>query len=167
LQVTTEDIRALRERTGAGIMDSKRALEESNGDMAQAEAALRAKGIVRAGEKAGRATGEGIVDCYLHAGNKIGAMVELNCETDFVARTDEFKELAHNLAMQVAAMSPVYITPEEIPQDESRKPEEISLLSQAFIRDGSKTVNDLVLDMQARVRENIQIRRFVRFSLGD
>lgn len=166
MQVTTEAIRALRERTGAGIMDSKRALEEANGDMDQAEAALRIKGIAKAGEKAGRTTGEGVIDCYLHAGNKIGAMVELNCETDFVARTDEFKELAHNLAMQVAAMSPVYIAPEEIPSDDPREPEEVCLLSQAFIRDSSKAVNDLVLDMQARVRENIRVRRFIRFSLG-
>lgn len=166
MQVTTEAIRALRERTGAGIMDSKRALEEANGDMDQAEAALRVKGIARAGEKVGRTTGEGVIDCYLHAGNKIGAMVELNCETDFVARTDEFRELAHNLAMQVVAMSPLYITPEEIPSDDPREAQEVCLLSQAFIKDNSRVVNDLVLDMQARVRENIRVRRFIRFSLG-
>jgi elongation factor Ts len=167
LQISNEAIRTPRDRTGAGIMDCKRALEQSGGDVAKAEAALRAKGIASAAKKADRNTSEGIIDAYIHAGSRIGAIVELNCETDFVARTPEFKELAHNLAMQVAAMAPVYVDETQIPAEETRKPEEIALLKQSFIRDPSKTINDLVMDARARVGENIRVRRFTRFSLGE
>ncbi len=167
MQVSTDSIRLLRERTGAGIMDSKKALEASDGDIDKAEEALRAKGIAKAATKADRATAEGIIESYIHAGNRIGAMVELNCETDFVGRTPEFKELAHNVAMQVAAMSPIYLTEEDIPQDEKRSPEEICLLQQAFIKDSSKTIDDLVLEVRAKVGENIRIGRFQRFGLGE
>ncbi|MEX2431344.1 MAG: elongation factor Ts [Dehalococcoidia bacterium] len=167
MQVSTESIRALRERTGAGIMDSKRALEAAGGDIEQAEAALRAKGVAKAAAKADRVTAEGVIDCYVHAGSRIGAMVELNCETDFVARTPDFQELAHNLAMQIAAMSPLYVDENEMPADETRKPEEVCLVKQAFIKDSSKTINDLILDVRARVGENVQVARFVRFGLGE
>jgi len=167
VQVSTDSIRLLRERTGAGIMDSKKALEASDGDIDKAEEALRAKGMAKAATKADRATAEGIIESYIHAGNRIGAMVELNCETDFVGRTPEFKELAHNVAMQVAAMSPIYLTEEDIPQDEKRSPEEICLLQQAFIKDSSKTIDDLVLEVRAKVGENIRIGRFQRFGLGE
>ncbi len=167
MQVSTDSIRLLRERTGAGIMDSKKALEASDGDIDKAEEALRAKGMAKAATKADRATAEGIIESYIHAGNRIGAMVELNCETDFVGRTPEFKELAHNVAMQVAAMSPIYLTEEDIPQDEKRSPEEICLLQQAFIKDSSKTIDDLVLEVRAKVGENIRIGRFQRFGLGE
>ncbi len=167
MQVSTDSIRILRERTGAGIMDSKKALEASDGDIDKAEEALRAKGMAKAATKADRATAEGIIESYIHAGNRIGAMVELNCETDFVGRTPEFKELAHNVAMQVAAMSPIYLTEEDIPQDEKRSPEEICLLQQAFIKDSSKTIDDLVLEVRAKVGENIRIGRFQRFGLGE
>ncbi|MEE8517737.1 MAG: translation elongation factor Ts [Dehalococcoidia bacterium] len=167
MQVSTESIRALRERTGAGIMDSKRALEASGGDVEKAEAALREKGMTKAASKADRVTAEGLVDSYVHAGSRIASMVEVNCETDFVARTPEFAELVHNLAMQVAAMSPIYIDEEEVPKDEERSPEEICLLKQSFIKDPSKTINDLVMDVRARVGENIRVARFVRFGLGE
>ena len=165
--VSTDAIRTLRARTGAGIMDSKRALEDASGDMEQAEAALRNKGMAKAASKSDRATAEGIVESYIHAGGRIGAMVEINCETDFVARTGEFKELAHSLAMQVAAMAPTYLDETDMPADEVRKPEEVCLLHQAFIRDPSKTVNDLVLDVRARVGENVRVARFARFGLGE
>jgi elongation factor Ts len=167
VQVSTESIRVLRERTGAGIMDSKRALEAVDGDIDKAEAALREKGIAKAASKSDRTTAEGVIDSYIHAGSRIGALVELNCETDFVARTPDFQELAHNLAMQVAAMAPVYVDDTEMPADETRKPEEVCLLNQAFIKDSSKSINDLVLDVRARVGENIRVRRFIRFGLGE
>ena len=167
MQVSTESIRLLRERTGAGIMDSKRALEDAGGDMEKAEQALREKGMARAATKADRATAEGVIESYIHAGSRIGAMVELNCETDFVGRTPEFRELAHNIAMQVAAMSPLYLDEGEIPEGAEAKPEEVCLLRQSFIREPSKTVADLVLEMRAKVGENIRVGRFVRFGLGE
>ncbi len=167
MQVSTEAIRALRERTGAGIMDSKRALEAAGGDIDKAEEALRAKGIAKAASKADRVTAEGVIDSYVHAGSRIGAMVELNCETDFVARTPDFQELAHNIAMQVAAMSPLYLDEADMAPEEKRKPEEVCLLRQAFIKDSGKTINDLIMDVRARVGENIRVSRFVRFSLGE
>lgn len=148
-------------------MDVKRALEASDGDLVKAEAALREKGIAKAASKSDRATAEGVIDSYIHAGNRIGALVELNCETDFVGRTPEFVELAHNIAMQVAAMNPLYVTREEIPAGEERKPEEICLMDQAFIKDSSKSIADLVLELRARVGENIKVSRFARFGLGE
>ncbi len=165
--VSTDLIRTLRERTGAGIMDSKRALEAAGGDIDKAESSLREKGLAKAASKSDRATAEGVIESYIHTGNRIGAMVELNCETDFVARTEEFKGLAHNLAMQVAAMAPLYVDESELPADETRQPEEVCLLSQAFIRDPSKTINDLVMDVRARVGENVKISRITRFGLGE
>ena len=167
MAVSTDAIREVRDRTGAGIMDVKRALEASDGNLEQAEAALREKGIAKAASKTDRITAEGVVESYIHAGNRIGALVELNCETDFVARTPEFVELAHNIAMQVAAMNPLYVTREEIPADEDRKPEEISLMEQAFIKDTSKSIGDLVLEVRARVGENVRVSRFIRFGLGE
>ena len=167
MAVTTDAIRELRARTGGGIMDVKRALEASDGDLEKAESALREKGIAKAASKSDRATAEGVIDSYIHAGNRIGALVELNCETDFVGRTPEFVELAHNIAMQVAAMNPLYVTREEIPAGEERKPEEICLMDQAFIKDSSKSIADLVLELRARVSENIKVSRFARFGLGE
>ena len=167
MEVTTDMVRALRERTGAGIMDCKRALEVVNGDLAKAEAELHAKGIARAAAKADRATTEGIIGSYVHAGSRIGALVELNCETDFVARTPEFEDLAHNIAMQVAAMAPLYVDERDMPADDGSRPEETCLLQQAFIKDPSKTVDDLLAELKARVGENIRVRRIARFSLGE
>jgi elongation factor Ts len=148
-------------------MDCKRALEAAGGDVDKAEAALKAKGIAKAASKADRTTAEGVIDSYIHAGSRIGAMIELNCETDFVARTPDFQELAHNLAMQVAAMGPLYVDESDIPAEDTRRPEEVCLLRQAFIKDSGKTISDLIMDVRARVGENIRVSRFVRFSLGE
>ncbi len=148
-------------------MDCKRAIEAADGDLVKAEAALFETGVAKAASKDDRATAEGMVDCYIHAGGRIGALVEINCETDFVARTPEFAELAHNLAMQVAAMSPVFVDEDELPKGDERKAEEVCLLKQSFIKDPGKTIGDLVLDVRARVGENIRVSRFARFGLGE
>lgn len=163
--VSTEDVKRLREETGAGVMDAKRALDEAAGDFEKAREILREHGVAAAAKRADRATGQGIVDAYLHQG-RIGAMVEIQCETDFVARTDGFKELARNVAMQVASMNPLALTPEEVPADAAGTPEENALLTQAFIRDGSKSIGDLVQDLIATTGENIRIARFARYELG-
>ena len=138
--VSLEAIKDLREQTSAGVMDCKNALEEADGDMAKAVELLRQKGLSIAAKKSSRDTLEGVVDCYIHAGSRVGAIVELNCETDFVARTPEFKELAHNLAMQVAAMSPRYVDGEAAPEDESAGAEGMLLMEQDFIKDPSLTI---------------------------
>ena len=167
MAVTVETIKALRDLTGAGIMDSKRALEETGGDVEAARKILREKGIASAAKKASRDTNEGLVEAYIHSGGRVGAIVELNCETDFVARTDDMKDLAHNVAMQVAAMSPKYVREDEIPDDEDGSPQEVCLLSQPFIRDNEQTVQDVVNETIAKVGENVRVRRFSRFSLGE
>lgn len=149
-------------------MDCKRALEESGGDTNKAEDALREKGLSSAAKKVGRETKEGLVEAYVHTGGRVGALVQLDCETDFVARTAEFKELAHNLAMQVAAMpSTSYTDKDEIGEDEDRPIEEISLLDQSYIKDPSRTVSDIIQDTIAKVGENVKVRRFSRFALGE
>lgn len=165
--VTIEAIRALRQQTGAGIMDCKRALEEADGDVEKAEEILRRWGVAQALRRALRQTREGLVDAYIHSGNRLGALVEVNCETDFVARTPEFRELVHNLAMQVAAMSPLYIDQSELPEGENRPPEEVCLLQQPFIKDTTRTVQEIIQEVIARVGENIRVRRFSRFALGE
>jgi elongation factor Ts len=167
LEVTVELIKALREKTGAGIMDSKKALEEADGDLEKAQALLREKGLATAAKKADRATLEGLVESYIHSGGRIGALVEVNCETDFVARTEDFKDLAHDLAMQVAAMDPKYLDTSDVPDDDSSSPQESCLLQQPFIRDPSLTVRDRVNETIAQVGENVRVRRFSRFSLGE
>lgn len=167
MAVTVETIKALRDLTGAGIMDSKRALEETDGDVEAARKILREKGIASAAKKASRDTNEGLVEAYIHSGGRVGAIVELNCETDFVARTDDMKDLAHNVAMQVAAMSPRYVREDEVPEDEEGSPQEVCLLSQPFIRDNEQTVQDVVNETIAKVGENVRVRRFSRFSLGE
>ncbi len=165
--VSLEAIKDLREQTSAGVMDCKNALEEADGDMAKAVELLRQKGLSIAAKKSSRETQEGVVDCYVHAGSRVGAMVELNCETDFVARTPEFKELAHDLAMQIAAMSPRYVDSEAAPDDEASGADGLTLMEQAFIKDPSRTIRDVVNDVMARVGENIRVRRFERFALGE
>ena len=167
MAISTESIRELRERTGAGIMDVKKALEAVDGDMEKAEKSLLEKGLAKAVKKGDRSTAEGVISSYIHAGSRIGAMVELNCETDFVARTPEFADLARNIAMQVAAMSPLYVSKDEMPANEARRPEEVCLLEQAYIRDTSKSIEDLVMDVRARVGENVKVGRFIRFGLGE
>ena len=168
MQVTVDMIKDLRQKTGAGIMDCKRALEEASGDTQLAEGLLRQKGLADAAKRVGRETREGLVEAYVHTGGRLGALVELNCETDFVARTPELKELAHDLAMQVAAMpSTSYVERSEVEDADSRPIEEVCLLEQSYIKDPSRTVQDVVQELMARVGENIRVRRFCRFALGE
>ncbi len=197
-EISAKSVKELRDKTGAGMMDCKKALAETNGDMEQAVDYLRKKGLASAGKKAGRATAEGLVDSYIHFGGQIGVLVEVNCETDFVARNEEFKTLVQDLAKQIAACpNVVYVTVSEIPQEfvdrekaialESDtlkgKPDkvkekivqgkldktlrELCLLDQPFIKDQSMTVDDLIKQYIAKLGENIQVRRFSRFVLGE
>jgi elongation factor Ts len=152
VEVSTADVRRLREETGAGIMDCKRALEQAQGDFEKAKEVLRHQGLATAAKKAERATAQGLIEAYIHGGGRIGVLIEVNCETDFVARTEQFRNLARELAMQVAAMVPQ--TVEE-------------LLDQPYIRNPSQTVRDLVTQTIAATGENIRVRRFARFQLGE
>ena len=172
-EITAEAVKALREETGAGIMDCKRALTDAQGDATKAKAILRDKGFETASKKASRETGQGLVEAYIHPGGRIGALVELNCETDFVARSDEFKQLAREVGMQVAAMNPQFLTKEEVPGElverEQLSPqavESMALMSQPYIRDQSKTIGQLVTEVVAKTGENVRVRRFARFELG-
>jgi elongation factor Ts len=153
-------IKRLREETGAGVMDAKRALEEAGGDMAGAKAVLREKGMATAAKKSERATNQGMVESYIHAGGRIGVLVEVNCETDFVAKTPEFQQLARDIAMQVAAMQPLVVEAGQRTPEMEGSEEEVVLLAQPFIRDGSRTIGDLVKDAIARYGENIRVSRF-------
>lgn len=164
--VTTDDVKRLREETGAGVMDSKRALEESNGDFEAAREFLRHQGVAKAAKRSDRETGQGIVEAYIHGEGRIGALVEINCETDFVARTETFRELARNVAMQVAAMAPLALVPEDVPDDAPGEHEQHALLTQAFIKDNARTINDLLQEAIAQTGENIRISHFSRFELG-
>ena len=166
MEITTQMIKELRERTGAGVMECRGILVETKGDMDKAIENLRQKGLLKAQKKTERATGQGLVEAYVHTAGRLAAMIEINCETDFVARTDVFKELAHSLAMQVAALSPKYLSQEGMPADETAEPKEVCLLLQPYIRDPLKTVNDLIIEAIAKTGENIKVRRFVRFELG-
>jgi len=150
MKISIEDVKKLRIKTGAGIADCRKALEESDGDFKKAEGLLKSWGLEIASKKKDRATGQGLVETYIHSGGKVGAMVEVNCETDFVAKTDEFINLAHEVAMQIAAMDPADV-------------EELS--KQEYIRDSSKTIDDLVKEVITKVGENIAIKRFIRFEL--
>lgn len=165
MQVSTEAIKTLREQTGAGIMDCKRALQEAKGDVAAALAALKERGYAMAKKKEVRATGQGLVEAYVHGGGRVAALVEVNCESDFVARTAEFKELAHDLAMQVVATNPRFLKREDVPPG-SEANDEDCLLLQPFIKDPGKSVQDIISEAISKVRENIRIKRFVRFELG-
>jgi elongation factor Ts len=148
-------------------MDCKRALEESNGDLGVAEGLLKSAGLAAAAKKSHRETREGIVEAYVHSGSRIGALIEIGCETDFVARTDIIKNLAHDLAMQVAAMAPTYIGEEDLDPNETRPAEEVCLLLQTFIKDPSLRVQEVVQEAIARVGENVRVSRFGRFALGE
>ena len=165
-QITTAMIRELREKTGAGVMDAKRALEQADGNASKAEDLLKEKGLASAAKRSGRATAEGVVEAYIHSGGRIGAMVELNCETDFVARTDDFRGLARNLAMQVAAMSPAFVDRESVPADAGDVADESLLMEQDYIREPGVKINDLVKQLSAKTGENIVVGRFSRFELG-
>lgn len=160
------EVKTLRERTSAGVMDCRNALEEANGNLDQAAELLRQRGIAKAGRKADREANQGLIESYIH-GSRIGAMVELNCETDFVARNEAFRALAREIAMQVASMNPRYISATERPAVIANDdPDHQALLDQAYIRDSKRTIGDMVKEGIATLGENIVVRRFVRFELG-
>ncbi|MBW1974213.1 MAG: translation elongation factor Ts [Deltaproteobacteria bacterium] len=197
LAVSLELVKELRAKTNAGMMDCKRALEETNGDIEKAIDILRQKGLATALKRAGKEAKEGVVQAYIHGGGRIGVLVEINCETDFAARSDAFQEFAKNIAMQIAATNPLGIEKEDIPQEiverekaiyeaqarESGKPEHIidkivegklkkfyseaALMEQAFIRDTDKTVRDYLNELVAQIGEKVIIRRFTRYQLGE
>jgi len=196
MEITAEMVKELRNRTGIGVMECKEALQEASGDIEKAIEILRKKGHARAQEKSTKEVADGIIGSYVHATNRIGVLIEINCETDFVARNEEFKELVKNLAMQVAASSPQYISPEDVPAEiierekeiikaqlqDSKKPaeiiekivqgklakfyEEVCLLDQPYIKDDKMKVRDLVNSHISKFGENIKIRRFVRYEIG-
>lgn len=197
MDITSAMIKELREKTGAGIMDCKAALKETDGDISKAVDVLRKKGIASAEKKAGRSTGDGLIHSYIHAGGKLGVLVEVNCETDFVARTDEFKGFVHDIAMHIAAAEPLYLTKEDVDSaalDHERnilkeqalaegKPEnivekmvegrmkkyysQVCLLEQPYVKDPDKTISSLLKEAIAKFGENMNIARFVRFKLGE
>ena len=195
-EITAELVKELRERTGAGFMDCKKALTEADGDIDKAVALLRERGLAAAAKKAGRDAREGLVSSYIHTGGRVGVLIEVNCETDFVARTDEFQKLVRDLAVQVAGLAPLYVDQDGIPAealearkaellaDESvqKKPEairpqivdgqlkkwysQVCLLDQPF-RDEERTVGDLITEKISTIGENIRVRRFTRYALGE
>jgi elongation factor Ts len=197
LEITAAMVRELREQTGAGILDCKKALEANAGDFEAAAAYLREKGLAAAAKRSEREAREGLIGHYVHTGSRVAALVEVNCETDFVARTDEFQQLARNLAMQVVAMSPLYLSVEDVPAEAleekrnefldelkgSDKPAEVvakivdgkmekffdqvCLLRQPFFREETTTIEDLIASLNVKVGENIKVRRFVRFEVGE
>jgi elongation factor Ts len=196
-EISTDQVKKLRERTGAGMMDCKKALEEAAGDMEKAIEVLRKKGAAVASKRADKATNQGVVEAYIHAGGRIGTLVELNCETDFVAKTPEFRSLAHDLAMQVAAMSPIVVSRDQVDPALVEKEKEIyrtqaqnegkpaqvidkiaegrlekfyqenCLMEQSFIKDSSKIIKDLINEAAGKMGENVTIRRFHRYHLGE
>jgi len=197
MEVTTQLIKELRERTGAGVMDCKTALKECGGDIEEAIAFLRKRGLAKAAKKAGRVTSEGLIGSYIHAGGRIGVLVEVNCETDFVARTPDFQDFVKEIAMQIAAMSPKYVKREDIPDEvlerekeilreqarSTGKPEKVierivegrlekffeenCLLEQPYMRDPNIKVKELLAGLVAKLGENITVRRFVRYQLSE
>ena len=167
MAVSVELVRNLRDQTGAGIMDCKDALEKSDGDMEKAVLALREKGVASVAKRAGKDTNEGVIDTYLHTGGRVGAIVELGCETDFVARTEEFQKLAHEIAMQIAAMAPLYVDADEIEEGDTRPPAQITLMQQPFIKNSSSSVGEMVKELAAKVGENIRVVRFSRLAVGE
>ena len=166
MQVSTTEIKELREKTGAGVIDCKKALVEAEGSFEKAIEILNQRGLALAQKKADREAANGIIEAYVHQGGKIAALVELNCETDFVAHTDEFKELAHNLALQIAAMSPQFVSPENMPEGTEEDAKTACLLLQPSIKDPDKTIQDMITETIAKVGENIKVRRFTRFEVG-
>jgi len=159
-------VKELRELTGAGMLDCKHALEEAGGDFEKAKDILRQMGHALAAKRAERATAEGIVLSYLHHDGRLGALVEINCESDFVARTEDFQQLAQSIALQVAATNPQYVAPEDVPEGAEGDPKELCLLPQPFVRDESVSIQDMVNEAIRRTGENIRVRRFARFELG-
>ncbi len=167
MKISIDKVKELREQSGAGVMDCRKALIEAEGIMEKALEILKQRNLFKAEKKSKRSTSEGRIEAYIHTGGRIGAMVEVNCETDFAARTDELKELSHSLAMQVAAMSPKFISPEEIPEGADIEAQTACLLLQPYIKNPSMTVQDTINQTIAKVGENIKVSRFVRFELGE
>ncbi len=166
MEISVTLIKDLREKTSAGVMECKQALQEAGGDPDRASEILRERGLAKAEEKMDRVASQGLVEAYVHSGGRIGAMVEVNCESDFVAHTDEFKVLAHDLALQVAATNPLYISPEEIPQGTKATPEEVCLLAQPFIKDAGRRISDIIAEVSAKVGEKVVVGRFARFQIS-
>lgn len=166
MKIPIEVVKELRSRTNAGIGECNKALLEANGDLEKALEILRQRGLAVAEKKKEKAVTEGIIEAYVHHNRRVGALVELNCETDFVARTIEFQTLAHDLAMQVAATSPSFISSEEMPPGTDADPQAVCLLDQPFIKDPTKPVREVIAQTIAKVGENIKVRRFARFELG-
>jgi elongation factor Ts len=167
LKISVDRVKELRDQSGAAIMQCRNALIEAQGDIEKALEILKQQSISLAEKKTNRATTQGLIEAYVHAGGRIGAMVEVNCETDFVARTDEFKKLAHHLAMQVAAMAPKVISSEEVPEGTEIEPQTACLLLQPDIKEPDKTVREIIVETIAKVGENIKVGRFARFELGE
>ncbi len=166
MKISTEAIKEVRDRTNGGVLECKNALLETSGNIEKAIEILKSRGLAIAEKKKERVASEGVIEAYIHHTKRIGVLVELNCETDFVAHTDEFRELARNLAMQVAATSPQFITVEEVPSETEIDPQTHCLLSQLFIKEPAKTVQEIIAETIAKVGENIKVRRFVRFEIG-
>jgi len=166
MKVPTESISELRSRTSAGMLECKKALLQAGGDVEKAVQVLRHRGLSVARGKMERVTTEGVIEAYIHHTGKIGALVELNCESDFVARTDEFRQLARDIAMQIAATSPQFITIEEIPEKEEFDPQTDCLVNQPFIREPTRSVQEIINQTIAKVGENIKVSRFTRFEIG-
>jgi elongation factor Ts len=166
MKVSIEAVKELRSRTNVGIADCNKALLEVGGDMEKAVEFLKQRGVAIAEKKRGEAVSEGTIEAYVHHTRRIGALVELNCETDFVARTAEFKELAHDLAMQVAAAGPEFLAREDMPPESEADPQVVCLLNQPFIKDPTRPVQEVIAETIAKVGENIRVRRFTRFELG-
>jgi len=167
LKITAGMVKELRDQSGAGIMQCRKALMECEGDAKKALEVLKQQSLFKAAKKAERRAVEGLIEAYIHTAGRVGAMVELNCETDFVARTDEFKQLAHHMAMQVAAMNPKFITEEEYKPETEEEPQNACLLLQADIKQPDKTIKEIIAEVIARTGENIKVGRFSRFELGE
>ena len=167
MKIPTERVKELREQSGAGIMDCRNTLIETEGDIERALLILKERSLFKAEKRKGRSAFQGLIEAYIHTGGRIGAMVEVNCETDFVARTDEFKELVHCLAMQVAAIPPQFISREEVPEGADIEPQAACLLLQPYIKSPDMTIQDIISETIAKVGENIKISRFARFEIGE
>ncbi len=166
--VTVDDVKKLREETGAGVMDSKRALDEAAGDFERARQLLRERGVATAAKRSDRETSQGLVETYVHGEGRIGVIVEINCETDFVARTDEFRSLARDIALQIAGMNPLALTPEDVPDDVLEGERKgAALLTQSFVKEPGQTVQERIGETIATTGENIRVTRFTRYELGD
>jgi elongation factor Ts len=166
MAISANEVRELRELTGAGMLDCKNALEEANGDLEKAKEILRRKGIEIASRREERATVEGLIVSYIHHNGRMGSLLELNCETDFVARTEDFSELARKIALHIVGANPLYISEEEIPVGSKDDPKEVCLLLQPFVQDESLTIQDMINEVISKTGEQIRVRRFARFELG-